>query len=190
MTWLRSFAALSAPALLLQGCATTGGPRDSFESWRQAIVRGDFQTMYGQMSPTFRSHWIFLIFLPDPKTGEYSDLAKEYYKKLGDGQVKEFEAWLTHSKNAYPLTRRVSELSDTILSSAWTFELLERYFRLVHPHIKVEFGAMEISEGGEPDTAENLFTLIVRNIRGSTELYELVLLEGKWKVHYHRAGPQ
>jgi hypothetical protein len=187
MKWLRSWLAASAIAATLAGCASGGTPRGSFDAWRRAIVRGDFRAVFEHMSPTFRSHWVFLIFTPDQATGDHTDIAKDAYRALDQRHLKEFDAWLEHAKNAYPATRRVPELPDTILSQRWTYELLERYFRLVHPHIKVEFAAMEVPEGPEPE--ENLITLIVKNIRGASELYELILHEGQWRVHYHRAGP-
>lgn len=187
MLWFRSSLAASLLTTVLAGCASISTPRDSFDAWRRAIVRGDFRTVYDRMSPTFRSHWVFLIFTPDPTTGEYPEIAKDAYRALDRAHLKEFDAWLEHAKTAYPETRRVPELPDNLLSQRWTFDLLERYFRLVHPHIKVEFAAMEVPEGPEPE--ENLVTLIIRNIRGASELYEMILHEGQWRVHYHRAGP-
>jgi hypothetical protein len=187
--------AVSVILVLTAGCgmasATTTAPIDAFENWRSAIIDGDFDETFELMSPSLKSHWIFLIYTPtQTREGlKYHELAKEFTGKLTDEQMEEFMAWLRQNRMEYATTQQVTPLPDTILDEKWTEDLLRRWFELSHRHLKHEFKGLKLKTEAAQTTEDNLVTLIVQNLRGKQEFYVMILDDDGWKVNYHRSGP-
>lgn len=187
-----SWTAEALALALLAGCAATDPePNLVFRKFRSAVIDGDFESVYALMSPTFKSHWVFLIYRPQPRTDGKLDLAriaKEFYARLPEELVPEFESWLRTNALYYDERHNVSPLPEPLLQSPWVHDLLKLWFQRAHPMLKHEFTVMEVANRAVPD--EGRATVLIKNIRGEQEAYELIFQEHRgWKINYHRVAP-
>jgi hypothetical protein len=146
----------------------------TFKTWKDAIVKGDFNTVFNLMSNIYKSSWLFLVF-SDLK----SNMAKKWYVRLPENLVSDFDTWLKNYRANRELYSTRTCLPTSILGSKWLFNLLKEQFDLSKSLLKREFSTIKIiSIACEAKEA----SIVVKSLDQQIQIYTAILEEGTWKI--------
>lgn len=162
--------------------------RPVFTDWQAAIVENKFDYIFDHTSATMKARWVYTIFTPlEFKDGlEFGPIAKEMIKKLPKELTPDFENWFRVNRLNQTAESMVGPLPSTIMSHAWLRDLLRRHFEQQQPTLKHEFSGKEFRDGYVDGDAATIF---VKNIRGDSEMYEVVREDEIWKMNHWKPSP-
>lgn len=191
---MRLFAGLLLLSLAACGARSQQMSADSqslrpvFADWQTAIVEGNFDYIFEHTSTTMRARWLYTIFTPIETTDgvEFGPIAQDMIKKLPKSIVSDFETWLRVNRLNQGPEMQPGPLPSTIMSNPWLHETLKKHFDQQQPFLKHEFSGKEFREGYIDGDAA---TILVKNIRGESEMYEVVKEEDAWKMNHWKPSP-
>ena len=155
--------------------------REAFESWRDALARGDEVAGLKQMSDAMKSEWLYTLL-------DHRDRDALKWKRGLDSKLRsEVDLWYLWCKKhrakilrAEPLTRKVLDHPSFLYLWKEVFlpdrdAVIQQMLNLVVIQVTVDAIAVIVQ---------------VRNVRGEPELYQMIRdPRGGWKVDGHlRAG--
>jgi len=191
---MKLFAGLALVSLVACGfhsqqmSADSPALRPVFTEWQTAIVDGDFNYVFERTSATMKARWLYGIFTPvETKDGlEFNPVAKDTIKKLPPMIATDFENWLRVNRLNQSAEMSVGPLPSNIMSNPWLRETLKAHFDKQQPLLKHEFQGKEFREGYIDGDAA---TILVKNIRGDSEMYEVVREDDTWKMNHWKPSP-
>lgn len=150
--------------------------KSAFETWRAAMLNGDFETAYSLMSRTYQSYWIYRIFLI-----EDSAKLESWRDRLPRQAREDFAVWFEfHARRQSQ--RPEIPLVESVTETGWVWNVLEEDYRKKKDAIRVQFEKYQVSGvavlGSEA-------TVTVRNLEGTTELFVMISEMGRWKIDGH-----
>jgi hypothetical protein len=189
----------AASVAALSACAGSGGGQEKtpetrdlapvFAAWKTAWVEGNFDGVYKLTSVTFRSRWVYEMFIPvsDRNGGvTYGKEAAEAYKKIPADIAADFESWMRTNRINDNIAFIPPPLPTHIMKSEWLKQTLRADFAVRLPTVKHIFAGLEYREAFLDG---DVVSLVVRNIRNESEIYELVKEEDEWRFNYWKPSP-
>ena len=139
--------------------------RRSFDAWAKLLVKGDAPGAWAGMTTGYKSQWLFDLLADRGLTGETRTTVDLWYNFHKDKNVS-----------------RVPALPAELIDSPSVVAIWKQVYDDAAPTIKNEFAKLEVVEVYSDGVGA---TVTVRNIRTTTEMYELVPGRGGWLINHH-----
>jgi hypothetical protein len=153
----------------------TAEVRLAFEGWTRTIQKGDAPAVFAGMSLAFRSQWLFDLL----KGGEAR--AHAWRRSLTGEARTGVDLWYNfHKDKDVP---RVPTLDGALLNSPAVVAVWRDIFAESADEMKRQMSKLQISEVYQDGGG---VTVLVKNVVGETEMYEMVAEGGGWKINHHR----
>jgi hypothetical protein len=178
---------VAAAVLLLASCGSSGSRTEeekqvlgAFEVWRAAAARGDAEATFLLLTDGNKSEWLFQRMLAD------DSVMRHWRVELTGSARTDLDLWFEHVKKNRGA--RAEPLPATVLTHPWLRLMYIDHFNLELEAVKAQFAGLLVTNVYADETGA---TIIVRNYAGRSELYQMVVEGGAWKLDLHReALPQ
>ena len=152
---------------------------DAFMAWVNHLVKGNSDAAYRGLSEQNKSQWLFALL-----RGE--DRAAHAWRLKLEGRTRtDVDLWLNYFKDKRD--GRVEKLPTSLLDDPGVLDVWRTTFESQKEVIRIQMSRLQISEIFTDAAAASI---IVRNIEGKTEMYQMVFERGGWKVDHHRQSVQ
>jgi hypothetical protein len=152
---------------------------DAFVAWVNQLVKGNADAAYRGLSEANKSQWLFDLLKRGDRT------ANAWRLKLEGRARTDIDLWLNYFKDKSD--GRPERLPTEVLDSEGVLAVWRTTFEEQKDPIKVQMAKLRILEIYTDDAAASV---IVRNVVGKTEMYQMVFERGGWKVDHHRGQVQ
>lgn len=148
---------------------------DSFVAWVNHLRAGNADASFRGLSDANKSQWLFeLLRREDP-------VAHQWRLKLEGRARTDVDLWLNYFKDKND--GRPEKLSAELLDSPGVLAVWRATFEDQKDAVKTQMSNLRVLDVYTDDAAASV---IVRNVVGQTEMYQLVFERGGWKVDHHR----
>lgn len=148
---------------------------DAFVAWVNHLVKGNADAAFRGLSEANKSHWLFELLRREDRT------AHAWRLKLDGRSRTDVDLWLSYFKDKSD--GRPERLSTELLDSPGVQEVWRVTFEEQKDAVRTQMSNLRVLEVYAEDAAASV---IVRNVVGKTEMYQLVYERGGWKVDHHR----
>jgi hypothetical protein len=152
---------------------------DAFLAWVNHLIKGNADAAYRGLSESYKSQWLFTLLRREDRA------AHAWRLKLEGRARTDVDLWWSYFRDKND--GRVEKLSTALLDSPGVLELWRNSFEEDKEAVKLQMSRLQIAEVfADPAGA----SIVVRNIEGKTEMYQLIVERGGWKVDHHRDSVQ
>lgn len=148
---------------------------DAFMAWVNHLVKGNGDAAFRGLSEANKSQWLFDLLRRE-------DRAAHAWRTQLQGRTRtDIDLWLNYFKDKSGA--RVEKLPTELLDSEGVLNVWRQTFEEQKDAVKVQMARIRVLEIYMDDAAASV---IIRNVVGKTEMYQLVFERGGWKVDHHR----
>jgi hypothetical protein len=154
--------------------------REVFERWLDAGAAGRMDLVLRDMTSGYKSQWLYELL----DGGVHAAL--DWRRTLTGTPRTDLDLWIEAGKA--DTTGRVPRLPVSVLNLPSLHQLFLQLLSDAKLDIAKEFSGYEITEISPP--VQNGVTIVVRNVQGKSEMYQLKVEGGRWMVDHHSNGPR
>jgi hypothetical protein len=148
--------------------------RRSFEAWAKTLVKGEFPAAWAGMTTGYKSQWLFDLLVAGDAT------AHAWRRSLTGETRTTVDLWYNFHKDKN--VARVPALPVELIDSPTVVGIWKTVCEEAAPELKSQMAKLEIVEIYSDGAGA---TVTVRNIRTTTEMYEMVPGRGGWLINHY-----
>jgi hypothetical protein len=148
---------------------------DAFIGWVTHLVKGNAEAAYRGLSEQNKSQWLFDLLRGEDRS------AHAWRLKLEGRTRTDVDLWLNYFKDKRD--GRVEKLPTSLLDDPGVLDVWRVTFESQKDVIRLQMSRLQISEIFTDAAAASI---IVRNLEGKTEMYQMVFERNGWKIDHHR----
>jgi hypothetical protein len=152
---------------------------DSFMAWVNHLAKGHADAAYQGLSELNKSQWLFGLLKAEDRA------AHAWRLKLQGRTRTDVDLWYNYFKDKKD--GRVDKLPTALLDDPAVLDLWRTTFEEQKEAIRIQMSKIQISEVFAEAAAASI---IVRNIEGKAEMYQMVFERADWKIDHHRNSVQ
>ncbi|HEX7900439.1 MAG TPA: hypothetical protein VF950_21905 [Planctomycetota bacterium] len=148
---------------------------DAFMAWVNHLAKGNADAAYRGLSEQNKSQWMFDLLRAE-------DRAAHAWRLTLEGRTRtDVDLWLNYFKDKRD--GRVEKLPTALLDDPGVLNVWRSTFEAQKEIIRIQMSRLTISEVFAEAAAASI---IVRNIEGKSEMYQMIFERNGWKVDHHR----
>ena len=152
---------------------------DAFIGWVNHLVKGNADAAYRGLSEANKSNWLFDLLRRGDRT------ANAWLRKLEGRTRTDVDLWFNYFKDKKD--NRVEKLPTSLLDHPTVLDLWRTTFEEQKEAVRIQMSNIQISEVFAEAAAASI---VVRNIQGKTEMYQMIFERAGWKIDHHRQSVQ
>ena len=150
---------------------------DAFQDWLDALIDGDATTSFRMLSDGNKSQWLFDLLKGEDRT------AHAWRLKLEPQVRTDVDLWYNYFKDKK--ADRVDRLPSTLLDTPGVFAVWKATFDGQRENIRLEMSRIKVTsiytDGGGA-------TVTILNAINKSEMYQMIIERGGWKIDHHKPG--
>ena len=155
------------------------GVEDAFLTWVEHLTKGNTDAAYQGLSEQNKSQWLFDLLRAEDRA------AHAWRLKLEGGTRTDVDLWFNYFKEKRDV--RVERLPTALLDDPSVRELWRSTFDSQKEAIQIQMSKIQISEVFAEVAAASI---IIRNMQGKSEMYQMIYERSGWKIDHHRQAMQ
>lgn len=149
---------------------------DAFMAYVNHLVKGNADAAFRGLSESNKSQWIFERLRAEDRA------AHQWRLKLEGRTRTDVDLWYNYFKGKND-GLRVDKLATSVLDSPGVLDLWRGTFEEEKENLKIQMSRLQIAEVFTDGAGASV---IVRNLEGKTEMYQMIVERGGWKVDHHK----